>query len=446
MLRDACWIRRHKPLEAWTFSLPGTERKFIIPAKCLNLAELKSPPPPKPCKVPSCSLSVTTKEDDIWIESFGPGKSLKEPTLTKDGSPTKVPVIQEGEKWVAKAQGNGVYRVELEVQPSSDEVAKGCEPSRCSTTIEIKPSIKEQKSCKSPSCNLSVTTEWPENSAKGKITVAWSGTDGDPEKPTISSLDNPTSPTTIPSTEFEEPEGRYKIDLKVNPTKEDQEKGCLPSTCSTIVQLTAPPPCPTCDSAWFLRAYAAYGEGLGSEESGFLRTPNQQVGAFKLDFNQGLGGGVEVEKRLPWGAKDWKSGNWGWDLGLTHLGLDTVWTFDTPTRWHRDRDVVPTLILTTGPRYHLPKNKWDLYFGPVVGFAQLEDATFADGSVIPGTFEAGFDESFVVGADLGFDAFLGKCWGLSGGLQYLKLQTETVGIDLDVDPLILKFGVVYHIW
>lgn len=80
----------------------------------------------------------------------------------------------------------------------------------------------------------------------------------------------------------------------------------------------------------------------------------------------------------------------------------------------------------------------------MIGYAHFDDGTYADGTMKPGTFRAAFNDGFVYGANLGFDAFLGKCWGLTGGVEYLKASTKADFLDVDVDPLILRVGFVYH--
>jgi hypothetical protein len=111
-----------------------------------------------------------------------------------------------------------------------------------------------------------------------------------------------------------------------------------------------------------------------------------------------------------------------------------------------DHDRVDLTTLTTGPRFHWGSGGWRLFGGPSVGYALFSTGSYADGTMKPGTFEVDFDDSFVYGAELGFDALLGKdnCWGFTGGLEYLVLAAEDRGIELDVNPLIAKMGLVYR--
>jgi outer membrane protein W len=78
-----------------------------------------------------------------------------------------------------------------------------------------------------------------------------------------------------------------------------------------------------------------------------------------------------------------------------------------------------------------------------------DDGSYADGNTDTGTFKARFEDGFAFGAGLGFDAFLGKCWGFTGGVEYFKVETEADRLEedfleVDVDPLIVKAGFVYH--
>lgn len=111
-----------------------------------------------------------------------------------------------------------------------------------------------------------------------------------------------------------------------------------------------------------------------------------------------------------------------------------------------DDDRVPTLLLTGGPRFHhsLGDRGLSLHAGALLAFARFDSATFADGSAKPGTVEFDFSETFGYGLDLGFDAFFKECWGWTAGAQYLKLSTDAKGVDVDIDPVIVKAGFVYR--
>ena len=63
-----------------------------------------------------------------------------------------------------------------------------------------------------------------------------------------------------------------------------------------------------------------------------------------------------------------------------------------------------------------------------------------------GTFHEEFDNALAFGASVGADAYFGEksCWGLSLGLDYLKLEASGDRIEVDVDPLVVKAGFVYR--
>ena len=109
------------------------------------------------------------------------------------------------------------------------------------------------------------------------------------------------------------------------------------------------------------------------------------------------------------------------------------WGVSTAMPWARDR----------------LGHRWNLHAGPVVGWVRFDDATYADGSPHSddghaGVFRAEFDDTFAFGADAGIDFFLRECWGLTGGVQYLKVSAESDQFETDVDPLVVKLGLIYH--
>lgn len=230
---------------------------------------------------------------------------------------------------------------------------------------------------------------------------------------------------------------------------------CKDAVCSTTVTLkkeekVLPRPC--CVSPWLFRTFGGWVEAQGSEVNDWIMTADGEKGDFKFDFNQGLGFGLEIERLWPW-KEPWtdrklSDARLGWTLGLFRANLDTRWVFDSPQHWIMDDDRVPMLALTTGLNFHWRHQSWLFFAGPMVGFVSFEDGSYADGTTKTGTFEANFDDSFAFGARVGFDTFIGECWGITGGLEYLKFSTEADfsgrSRDVDVDPLILKAGFVYH--
>ncbi len=203
----------------------------------------------------------------------------------------------------------------------------------------------------------------------------------------------------------------------------------------------AAPPC--CETRWLFRSFAAFGTSQGSNTTGVFRTAGGELGDYKFHFNDGFGLGLEAERLFAAPGK-WQDAKWGWKLGLTRTDLDTIWTFDSPQRSIRDDDRIPVLALSTGINYHLHRGTWDFFAGPEIGFAHFGDGTYADGTLKPGTFPAAFEDKFFYGANLGVDALLGGCWGFTGGVDYMKSSTKADFLDVDVDPLILRLGLVYH--
>lgn len=219
---------------------------------------------------------------------------------------------------------------------------------------------------------------------------------------------------------------------------------CKPqtTTCSATVVINRPEPC--CESPWLLRGTLGYISSQGSDGRGPIRTSDSQLGTFKLGFNDGLSGTVQLERLL--GSNPLEKRAWGWSLGLTAASLDSVWVFDSSARWVMDKDRVQMLALTTGPSFRWGKKPWSFHLGPLVGLVHAEEASYADGSDQPGILHADYNDSLVFGLGAGIDVWFGECWGLTGDAQYLKARAEAddFGAEVDVEPLLVGIGVVYH--
>lgn len=454
LLPDACWAN-DEPFRAWTFDFRG--RKLLIPEKCLNLAELKAPT----CQIQAqadCSTSEVTAQVTVeplpgyTVKSVGLTSSLLSPEgagaqAESQGNRTEPPF-----EWTFEVKESGTYRLEAKATAADQRAV--VESPVCSAEVRV------CKRCVPPSCRLKVGSTW--RAGEGTLQIDAEGSDGDLEvtvrKPDGSEVK--ATPNDHPSqwivTVSQEDEGSYEVTLKASRPGDSE---CMPVTCSAVVPVLGVDyherrdwelwieelegdggEC--CKSPWVLRTFGLYTTARGKETKGTLR----QDQSFKLDFNQGLGFGMDLEYLR--GAQENQGSRlsgWGWSFGVSRVSIDTVWTLDSATFWMRDDDRVPMLTLTAGPRYHWSDGgRWNLHASPLLGFVRFDSATYADGTPLPGTFRAGFENRFAFGADVGFDAFLGDCWGLTGGAQYLKISTGAGDIDIDVDPMTLRGGVIYR--
>lgn len=435
LLKDSCWTGTEN-LDAWTFVLKvdGQDRTFIIPTKCLNLTLLKDRPPS--CTL-DASINCEKSQATITASATADGKA-KITSVTLSASPELT--IDQPEKTVAPYSwtvdiSSGSYQFSAEAKDSHDQKSPACtvKVAVCEKPRDIPP-------CKSPSCDLKVTGDWPKGTDKGTISIS---AGGGPTDRLVIKLDG----RELSAQEWEKPisvaEPRdYKVELVVQPADKDRDKGCEAAKCSTTVHIASPPPC--CESPWFLRAFGTYADAQGSELNGTFTTHDRKTGLFTFDFNEGLGFGLELERLFTKDGNSWDAADWGWTFELLRVNLDTIWVFDPDGYWIMDDDRVPLTALMTGINYHIRQPKWDFFIGPRIGFVRFEDGTYADATIMPGTFKASFEDGFAYGANLGFDAFLGECWGLTGGVEYLKVSTEADFLDVDVDPLVVKAGFVYH--
>jgi hypothetical protein len=462
LLWNSCW-EKNEPLKAWRFTLEidGQNRIFAIPATCLNLALLKDRPPT--CTLEAqveCSYPEKPSQIKVVATAQASGKSTIEDI--------RIEGVPEGVTDQDKAKER--YETSFPVTESKTYSFKAwaiddkkLESVACTDTVTVCEKPKPILPCASPSCSLKVHNEWQKDKKSGKLVITVEEATGEGTVVSVTSphfeksFSNPLQDEPIEVPDLER--GEYTVRLVTKAKKPETiypgAPECKDATCSTTVNLEPPPqeePRPCCVSPWLFRAFGGWVEPQGSDVNDWIMTVDGEKGDFKFDFNQGLGFGMEIERLWPWKepleARKLSDSRWGWTLGLFRADLDTRWVFDSPQHWIMDDDRVPMLALTTGLNFHWWHQSWDFFTGPVVGFVSLEDGSYADGTAKPGTFEANFDDSFAFGARAGFDAFIGKCWGLTGGVEYLKISTEANFSgrtrDVDVDPLILKAGFVYH--
>lgn len=441
LLRHSCWGGA-KPFWAWELKLPQGDGivTYLIPVDCLNLALPWTPPPSK--KRIGCDLRA--KIDC----STSPAK------VTLIATP-QIPDLTEVQKVVfsgppQKVVNQSPYIVSYDVSDSGSYSAQvfnldGLEGPSCKVEVAVcvRTTTTPKQCANPPSCQLNAAGSWSEARGSGSLYIDIDGSTGTQFRVEIT---GPEFATPIVIEKFNSSEnidqkitkaGEYSV--KVTATAADES--CKVAVCSTVVKAERPTPC--CEKPWFLRTYAGFVESQGSKQRGAIQTPDGS-GIFQFGFNEGLGFGVELERRFAHQSQPWNEGRWGWTFGLFRADLNTIWQLDTHDHWIRDKDRVPMLTVTTGLDYHWHGTKWDFHAGPVVGYAHFEDGTYADLSTKPETFRAQFEDRFVYGAKAGFDSFIGRCWGITGGLEYLKIPARADFLKVDVDPLIVKAGFVYH--
>lgn len=436
-LKQVCWVSG-RPFLAWTFDLKidGRVRRFVIPADCLNLAEL----PPKKTTPPACEVTATPR----CGPEGAPASVAGDVKVTKgQGNEKGVLKILQGEKALHSVEidrfpytydlavpASGTYSVEATVK------GQGASDAQCRTQVALctspPPSCESCEACKTPpTCKLHLTSE------KGRVRVSTHGSIGEVGTPELSGyrLERQADGDWTANV----PPGTYTATLVVKSS--DPLPNCPSAHCQTTIEVE--PPCKDCETDWLLRSFVLYTAAQGDREQGSFRATDGLTGVFQLKANQGLGAGFEAE-RLFKGDGSWKEAKLGWALGLEHTALDTVWVFDAPGRWTMDDDTISMLTLTSGLNFHWRNDRWDLHAGPVAAWIHSKDATYSEGSPKPGTFHARFDDAFAFGAGVGIDAFVGKCWGWTAGARYLKASLKSDDFEVDVDPLILKAGFVYH--
>lgn len=202
---------------------------------------------------------------------------------------------------------------------------------------------------------------------------------------------------------------------------------------------------------WNLRLFGAWASISEDQRRAFdlggaLHPAFPEVGPLqeqrdKFDFDSAFGLGADAEYML--------SRRIGIDFGLSVFQSDVHYIVDLDELWLMDDDDTTWFTLTVGPNFHVtsPDSRADVYLGPLVGFAFLDDASFR---VLDQNVRTDLDDEFVWGGQLGIDwRTCRQCWTFHTGLRYLSLEGDTgissdpaglAPFDLDLDPIILMIG------
>jgi hypothetical protein len=432
LLRDSCW-GGHDDLEAWTFTIQvdGKPATFIVPTVCLNLAKLPNPPPPT-CTLSAsvnCSASDPAK---ITVKAAAQGVApirVDASGSRSDGKPVSLVPSQTANEWEVRADdaSSVTFSFTGTATDAYQQSSQACTTQAAVCVKNVVPGCE-----KPPACNLKVTASSEELQIEtGDSTQPFSIDVFDPD----GKVSTRSSGGTVPDPKA----GIYTVTLKAT----SADVACKPAICSSTVRVPPPSP-PCCDSAWLLRGFALGAQAQGARQDGQVVTGSGQPAGFELGFGRGLGAGFELERRFSAWGNGGRTAGWGWTLGLWRADLATRWQIDFPSRFLLDHPRVPVTVATTGLNFHLPVQSWDLFIGPMIGFSRFNSGTYPDDSPGAGTLHANFKDTFTYGANLGFDAWLGKCWGLTGGVEYLKLAAKARFLDVNVDPLLVRLGFVYH--
>ena len=166
ILSNVCWVSK-KPFKAWTFymEINGKTRQFILPAKCLNLGEIKHPQEPPMCEItasPDCDKSKAVVK--VTAEA-GTGSKITDVslTVTHDGKEQPAEKLL-GPPFQKDLEGPGTYILQATATADNGLTSPGCK-----ATVAICPP-KIEKGCKAaPSCQLGVKSEWNEPAGSWRL-------------------------------------------------------------------------------------------------------------------------------------------------------------------------------------------------------------------------------------------------------------------------------------
>ncbi len=189
--------------------------------------------------------------------------------------------------------------------------------------------------------------------------------------------------------------------------------------------------------SWILRFFGA---GFSTDEE--IRTDSGAVNGVteRTKLTSGSGAGVGI------GAEYLFNDRVGIEGSLIYGQVGFDFQRDLNNDWALDDDDAGILTLTVGPNFHLtPNGAVDLYLGPFVGLAEVDDAEFR---TLGSNQTFNFDSEFIWGAQIGLDVPFGSSpWGFHVGGRFMDLSVGDNGPrtpELQLDPLIFTAGFAYR--
>ena len=199
---------------------------------------------------------------------------------------------------------------------------------------------------------------------------------------------------------------------------------------------------------WTIRGYLAgvTTNGDFARDESIRANGDRERTNFKFDGGDGVGFALErhFSERL------------GLELGVLLADLEGFLMFDVEEPvdgggfgngiWGMNEGDIGFMPFTLGLNYHLtPNSRPDLYIGPFVGLAMMDDVTISD---LGESFRYSFDDEFVFGINAGLDIPFkaGGPWALAAGVRWMDLSASDPanGVDLGIDPLIATVGATFR--
>ena len=393
----------------------GIERTtyvFAVPKVCSNISFLGSSveeiAPPEPMKV--CKLEVDRSFDENRTLKVDAGGSSEGVVVTMDG-PQGTQTLVSGGDTAWEGADPDPY-ADLSFTASVEGTGRNGRDLSCSITVDSESPVEV------PTCELSVdpaevkrgddvTVRATGSFTKMEITVDGPGN--------LGPLTGATNTIALPKA------GTYVFSGTATNQVGDTAE------CSAEAKAKG---------GWTVRGFYANGSTDGDN----FTDSTAAVGSIfreELMSSSGDGFGLNVEKHL--------SDKFGLELGYLTMDFDTRYMVDTPFVWEMDEDDLGFDLINFGANFHLTPNSFvDLYLGPFIGYASIDDVEY---QVLGGTTRRSYDDEFVFGAQVGLDIPFGadNPWSLHTGVVYIDSDADSDddAFDLGLDPLVGTIGIAY---
>jgi outer membrane protein W len=407
--------------DAWhlEFVSNGTIYEFLIPAVCLNLSFYKERPAPKP----SCSLSASVgaaecdRLSQISLSGTAEGGDLE---VTVSGGSSSGLSSAGANRWTYTPSAAGTFQFTGTVTNEYGLTAT------CSASASVAAAVPCVK------CNIDATYD-PDGRT---FTVDGAGSVGTLE---ITGITHPDGSAGDMSKLIASDGDRWTYSPKrrrpgTYTFAARAETGGVTAECSDSDLIPEP------DVRWVFRAVGARVEADDAARSSiFLPDGSNQRDYFAVEPGYGVGASLEriFSPRI------------GLEFGALIANVDSYFLRDIDVDWADDHEDIGLKLISIGPNFHLtPNRKVDLYFGPFLGYVELDGATY---QVLGTTVRTDGEDEFTWGAQLGLDVPAASKWAFTAGIRYLDLSydleegaNEADDLELSLDPLIFTVGVAYR--